>query len=161
MSCDIGIREAKTLYPSHHLFHLLVSANREPKNLVRYLFDIHKLREVYGELLDIHHVHTLLEQRNVLSRLSSLPLAKLGWGEWTPPKQPSLLDRLWSEASRYMTHSRGEWAYALFPFLDYYLHFRGCANAQIGFWQYLQRRLQVKSLGDFLHRTLAKIRRML
>lgn len=155
-----GGRQALTLSPTHHFFHLLVITNREPDNRTRYLLDLHQLSRVWAEQVDHRAVARLLEERRLLSRLAGLPLKDLGLGEVQRQRRPSLTDRAWSEATRSVFDGSHEWHYLLFPFLDYWLNYRGQPQPGWGFARYMWRRLEIQGVGDLARRSLAKLRRM-
>ncbi len=96
-----------------------------------------------------------------LGRLAGLPLADLGLAEIQMVSAPSLLDRAWTESTRYVFDGSHEWHYVVFPFLDYWLHFRGQPSPEWGLFGYLRRRLELSGPRDFLVRTWRKLGRML
>jgi Uncharacterised nucleotidyltransferase len=157
---ELGTVKTETLCPTHHLFHLLVVANREPENLIRYLYDLAILLERHAGHLDFGEIEAMLKERYLLSRVSSLPLPRVGWGHLVPTSKPGLLDRLWSEASRLFASHEGEWNYLLFPFLDYWINFRHFSTPDWSFLTYLSRRLEIKSFGDFTTRSFHKMKRL-
>lgn len=150
-----------TLFPTHHLLHLLVAANREAESRPRYLLDLHWLTRRFAEQLDQGEVAHMLQERHLLSRLDGMPLSQLGLHGLATAARPSRLDRWWSEATRYVFDGSHEWQYLTYPFLDYYLHFRGQPSPGWGFWQFLRRRLEIRSLSDLMARSWHKVRRML
>lgn len=145
----------RQLCPTDLMFHLIVCATREPENLYRYLLDIKALQERAEFSIDLEAIWGLLTEHRLLGRLNYLPLGKLGWN---PPKA-GLSDRIWSWCSRYVNDGRGEWVYAVFPFLDYWFHFRGQPSPGWTLLRYLKVRLQVQGIRDVLGRTWAKLRR--
>lgn len=158
---DLGTgRQAWTLSPSHHFFHLLVIANREPENRIRYLLDLHFLARAWRDRVDPREVARLLEQRQLLSRLAGLPLKGLGLDEVQRQRRPSLTDRAWSEATRTVHDGSHEWHYLLFPFLDYWLNYRHQPSPGWSLPGYLWRRLELQGVGDLLRRGVAKFQRM-
>lgn len=161
VSFDLGGgRQALTLSPSHHFFHLLVIANREPENRTRYLLDLHFLARAWRDQIDPSEVARMLEERHLLSRLAGLPLKGIGLDEVQRQRRPSLTDRAWCEATRTVHDGSHEWHYLLFPFLDYWLHFRNQPQPGWGFPGYIKRRLEIQGLRDLLKRTGAKLQRM-
>jgi hypothetical protein len=157
---DMDGRTAYTLSATHQLFHLIAIANREPHNLPRYLIDLHHLARRHGAGLDCRAVARLLEERNLLSRMAGLPLAEMGLQALQIVAAPSLLDRAWSEATRSVFDGSHEWHYLLFPFLDYWLNFRGRARPGWGFFSYMWRRLEIRDPWDLVVRTFRKLQRM-
>lgn len=158
---DLGGVMAKTLCPTDLLFHLLVNATREPENAYRFLLDLKVFRQRFEGQYDVEEVFQLLRERHLLHRLHYIPLAEAGFTELCESPRPGLFDRFWSWCSRYINDGTGEWIFGFFPFPDYYLHHRGSASSSLSFGSYLQGRLQVKSWRDFIHRTLAKVKRTL
>lgn len=153
-------REALTLCPTHHLFHLLVSASREPESLGRYLLDLRLLTQEYAGALDQRAVLRLMEERHLLSRLNGLPLAECGLTELTTTTAQVILDRAWSHATRYVSDGSHEWHYLIFPFLDFWLHYRTGQEPKWNFWTYIVQRLEVSDARDFFVRTYRKLLRM-
>lgn len=151
---------ALTLCPTHQLFYLLAIADREPDNRVRYLLDLLCLVRRFGPELDYRCVYTLLAERHIASRLSALPLEQIGLGHLSQGIRATLFDRLWSQASRTVLDGSHEAYYLLFPFLDYWLHYRRRQVPNWSFLEYMRRRLKVEGVRDFLTRTLAKLWRM-
>lgn len=153
---------AWTLSFRHHLFHLAVSANRESFHQARYLYDLSAFLKAYPERVAEHipHVHQMLRQRHLLYRLESLPLIELGWSQLLPNRRATALDRLWSMASG---HPRGPYAEllsGLFPFLDYWFHYRGSRMPGWSLRTYLVRRLEIESSNELARRVLLKMRRL-
>jgi Uncharacterised nucleotidyltransferase len=157
----LGERVVGTLCPTHHLFHLLVACDREPENQVRYLVDIHFVMKHWESEIDYQEIQELLRERHLVSRLHRLPLAELGWTQLLPRHRAGLLDRFWSESSRYLHDTKGEWNYALFPFLDYWLNYRGQATPGWGWRTYLLKRLELQGISDFFRRGWQKLARMM
>lgn len=148
---------AFTLGPTHQLFYLLAIADREPDNRVRYLLDLIFLVRRFGPELDYRCVHALLAERHIASRLSALPLEEIGLGYLRQGLSPTLFDRLWSQASRTVLDGSHEGYYLLYPFLDYWLHYRRGRTPNWSFLNYMRRRLKVEGLRDLFTRTLAKL----
>lgn len=149
-----------TLSPTHQLFYLLAIANREPDNKVRYLLDLLTLTRVLGAQIDYERAPEMLAQRRIASRISDLPLDEIGLGQLKKNIRPSNFDRLWSQASGYVFDGSHEGYYLLYPFLDYWLHYRGRQTPNWGFLEYMRRRLKVENSRDFFTRTVAKLWRM-
>lgn len=147
--------------PADQLFLLLMSASREPHQTHRYLLDIHNLRKVSPDELAIPELHRRLREARVSHRLTYLPLKELGWTELVPGNPAGLLDRLWSFSSRNLISGPEEWVTGLFPLVDYCRHYLFSSRREVGIFPYLQRRLRVRSVGDFLSRTYHKLRRTL
>lgn len=151
----------RTLSPNHQLFQLLVIADREGESSSRYLLDLFFLCQRYRNCFDLPLVAKMLKERHLLNRLRRLPLGWLGLEGLPIPLKVSRLDKAWSEASRYIFNGSHEWHYFVFPFLDYWIHYRSQSRPDLGLGKYLVKRLEVTSLQDFLVRTVKKIGRML
>lgn len=154
---EIAGYPTKTLSPTHHLLHLLVSADRESNSAARYLIDLFYLKKLYGDKLDSDRVIAMLKERHLLSRLNHLPLEiKESFG-LTNLCSPSLLDKLWSWATRCVFDAEHKWNYLAFPFIDYWIHYRNNNMPKISLLSYLRRQLKVQGPLDFVKRTLVKI----
>lgn len=157
---DLGRRRAMTLSPTHHLFHLLVIADREPDERLRYLLDLWHLLESFRAQLDLPEVARLMRERCVLSRLENLPLERMGLERLRQDgSPPGWLDRAWSQASRSVHDGSHEWHYLMFPLLDYWLHYRN-QDPGWGWLSYLRRRLGIRGPKDLLQRTVRKLSRL-
>lgn len=149
-----------TLSPNHQLFFLLAIANREPENLSRYLVDLFFFTRHSGQIFDLQHIREMLIERHISSRLTNLPLEDLGLGALKTGASPSLLDRVWSQASRSVFDGSHEWYYLAYPVLDYWFHYRGQVVPGWSLLEYLKRRLKVENARDFWERTFRKLLRM-
>jgi hypothetical protein len=156
---DLGRRQAMTLSPTHHLLHLLVIADREPHERLRYLLDLWHLLESFRPQLDLSEVARLMRERRVLSRLEHLPLESMGLDQLRNGSPPGWLDRSWSQASRSVHDGSHEWHYLMFPLLDYWLHYHN-REPGWGLLCYLQRRLELNGPVDLLRRTTGKLFRL-
>lgn len=157
---QLGTVTSKTLSATHHLFHLLVIAHREPVNRYRYLYDLTVLIERFGEEIDYQQIEPMLRERHLLSRVKSLPLEEIGLGYLLPTSKPTLLDKLWSQATRLFESGQGEWNYFLFPFLDYWINYHRLSTPDWSLTTYLHKRLKIEGLQDLFVRTINKFIRL-
>jgi hypothetical protein len=147
------------LCPTHLFFHLLVLAEREPHQKLRYYRDLVQTWDKLCHDISLETVTNLLQERHLLTR--GLCVLREITGTVPEVKIPTI-DRLWSRCTQAVYDGSHEFYYGLFPLLDYLLHYRrpSCAPH----WSlstYLKRRLQLTGWADLATRSARKIWRTL
>lgn len=159
---DLDGTPVPCLSKTHLIFMLLVAANRETRHLNRYLYDLRSAAVAWRDEIDTAAIERLLRERSLVARAQSVPLAEIGCQFLAPQLTPTWWDRAWSQVTRCDYGVKAEWAYALYPLLDYWQHFRGQPYPDWSFPTYLAKRLRkLDSTDSLATRAWAKLKRSL
>jgi hypothetical protein len=152
---EVGETTIRGLAPNDQIFHLLVLAEREPHQRVRYFFDLLQVWSRYGNEISCEHIIALLRERRLLSR--GLPILEALSGQCYL-SGANWLDRVWSKSTQAVHDGSHEFYYAIYPLLDYYLHYN-FSEPKWSLAHYLRRRLEIDGLRDLVRRSLSKATR--